>query len=90
MKAVRVRFRVTAHGGVAVTLRAAMKGSKRVALGPTHWENELLKSRLAAISKAVRSIDLAESCNWSVASTAESEESDDGSWYSCVSDGDEN
>ena len=85
----RVRFRVTARGGVAVTLRAAMKGSKRVALGPKHWEDALLQSRLAAVQKAVRDIELAENCNRSVADTAESEGSDNESWHSCVSDSEE-
>ena len=59
----RVRFRVTARGGVAVTMRAAMKAPNRCTLGPKHWEDELLKSRLNAIRKAVRDIELVENCN---------------------------
>jgi len=87
MKAVRVRLRVTARGCVAVTMRTAIKGPKSVALGPKHWGDELLKLRLNAIRKAVRSIELAE-CNRSV-DTAESEGSDGESWHSCVSDSEE-
>ena len=75
---------MTARGAVAVTLRAATKGSKSVALGPKHWEHALLQSRLAAVRKAVRSIELAE-CNRS----ADTAESDNESWHSCVSDSDE-
>jgi hypothetical protein len=83
---VNVRFRVTARGGVAVTMGVAMKAPKRGKLGPKHWENELLKSRLDAVRKAVRDIELAENCNRSVAGTAESEGSDNESWHSAQSE----
>eukprot|EP00966_Prymnesium_polylepis_P224893 5201560-Prymnesium_polylepis.1 len=58
-------------------------------LGSKYWEDELVKSRLRAIRKAVRGIELVENCNRSVAGTAESAESDNESWHSCVADSDE-
>ena len=90
-KVVRVMFRVTSRGGVAVTMKA--RRPRRVTVGATsgskYWEAELVKSRLRAIRKAVRGIELVENCNQSVVGTAESAESDNESWHSCVADSDE-
>ena len=61
-KLVRVRFRVTARGGVAVVMKAARQGQRRVTVGATsgskYWEAELVKSRLRAIRKAVHGVEL--------------------------------
>ena len=60
MKVVNVRFRVTARGCVAVTLKASRQGPRRACgtSGAEHWAEELHKSRLCAIRRAVRGVEL--------------------------------
>ena len=55
-----MRFRVTARGCVAVTLKASRQGPRRACgtSGAEHWAEELHKSRLCAIRRAVRGVEL--------------------------------
>ena len=82
MKAVRVRLRVTARGCVAVTMRALGAAPPRIVGGSAFWEHELCKSRLRAIQKAVKAVEIAETKKQQTVG------SDSDSWFSCTS-GDE-